>query len=90
VIRWLGPNGSPELTDSTFSIAPIKASGTVMEDRADRLRVSNVGKTTPDGDPAAAEGPADRRRRLAPVEEPVGQSDERVRDCYSEAHAPPQ
>jgi hypothetical protein len=52
VVHWLGPNGSSELTDSTFSITPIKSSGTVIEARSDRFRISNFGKTIPDGTPA--------------------------------------
>jgi hypothetical protein len=49
VVHWLGPNGLTELTASTFSISPIKRSGTVLEDRPDRMNVSNFGKTIPDG-----------------------------------------
>jgi flagellin-like protein len=52
VVHWLGPNGSTELTDSTFSISPVKGSGTVIEDRSDRVELSSFGKTIPDGTPA--------------------------------------
>lgn len=52
VIHWVGPNGSSELTSSTFSITAVRGSGTVLTDRSDMMTLSNFGKTLPAGDPA--------------------------------------
>jgi hypothetical protein len=51
VVHWLGPNGTTEFTDSSFSITPIRGSGTVLTDETDRMTVSNFGKIIPAGTP---------------------------------------